>query len=70
MHRAPSILSSATLFALSSLALSFAAGGDGDRYDPLEFAKARGVPKDTNWEATVPPACYTKTDGTSNPCWV
>jgi hypothetical protein len=39
-------------------------------YDPLAFARERGVPKDTNWEATVVPACYTKTDGVSNPCWV
>lgn len=41
-----------------------------DGYDPLAFALARGVPATTNWEATVPPACYTKTDGISNPCWV
>jgi len=39
-------------------------------YDPLEYARTRGVPSNTNWEATVPPACYTKTDGVSNPCWV
>lgn len=38
-------------------------------YDPL--AVARGSESDTvNWEATVPAACYTKTDGLSNPCWV
>ncbi|WP_419191320.1 hypothetical protein [Saltatorellus ferox] len=38
-------------------------------YDPLAHArdsKARTV----NWEATVPAACYTKTEGLSNPCWV
>ncbi len=52
------------------LALALAPNGDDDTYDPLAFAKSRGVPKDTNWEATVPPACYTKTDGVSNPCWV
>lgn len=39
-------------------------------YDPLAFARERGVPTETNWEATVVPACYTKTDGVSNPCWV
>jgi hypothetical protein len=39
-------------------------------YDPWRYALERGVPEDTNWEATVPPACYTKTDGVSNPCWV
>ncbi|MEZ6015487.1 MAG: hypothetical protein R3F49_10260 [Planctomycetota bacterium] len=39
-------------------------------YDPLAYARERGAPPETNWEATVPPACYTKTDGISNPCWV
>jgi hypothetical protein len=39
-------------------------------HDPLAFARERGVPNDTNWEATVVAACYTKTDGVSNPCWV
>lgn len=39
-------------------------------YDPLGYARARGIPADTNWEATVVPACYTRTDGVSNPCWV
>lgn len=38
-------------------------------YDPL--AVARGSEERTvNWEATVPAACYTKTQGLSNPCWV
>lgn len=37
-------------------------------YDPLAFAKAR-VGKVENLEASVPPQCYTKTDGVSNPCW-
>nr|WP_153821811.1 hypothetical protein [Polyangium spumosum] len=38
-------------------------------YDPLARAReARGLVK--NPEASVPPLCYTKTGGTSNPCWV
>lgn len=37
-------------------------------YDPLAQAKA-SVGKIGNLEATVPPQCYTATDGTSNPCW-
>lgn len=38
-------------------------------YDPLRAA--RGSESVTvNWEATVPAACYTKTGGLSNPCWV
>ncbi|MEZ4371156.1 MAG: hypothetical protein R3B07_10040 [Polyangiaceae bacterium] len=37
-------------------------------YDPLAYAKAR-VGKVSNLEASVPPQCYTKTDGVSNPCW-
>lgn len=45
-------------------------GGGPSPYDPLAYARERGVPRGTNWEATVPPACYTKTDGVSNPCWV
>lgn len=41
----------------------------GTTYDPLAYAAARAGRVD-NLEAGVPPACYTKTDGTSNPCWV
>ncbi|MGE0325279.1 MAG: hypothetical protein AB7S68_23340, partial [Polyangiaceae bacterium] len=37
-------------------------------YDPLAYAQAR-VGKVSNLEASVPPQCYTKTDGVSNPCW-
>lgn len=36
-------------------------------YDPLAAAVSAGKP--VNREAPVPPACYTKTAGTSNPCW-
>ncbi len=38
-------------------------------YDPLSFAK-RMAGQVKNLEAAVPPLCYTKTDGVSNPCWV
>ncbi|MEM8711360.1 MAG: hypothetical protein AAGG01_10440, partial [Planctomycetota bacterium] len=38
-------------------------------YDPLAFAKD-SYERTVNWEATVPAACYTKTEGLSNPCWV
>ena len=36
-------------------------------YDPTAYA--RNHPDTGNFEATVPPQCYTKTDGVSNPCW-
>jgi hypothetical protein len=37
-------------------------------YDPLEKALATaGVVN--NLEAVIPPQCYTRTDGISNPCW-
>ncbi len=37
-------------------------------YDPLALARASsGLIQ--NLEATVPPQCYTLTDGVSNPCW-
>lgn len=37
-------------------------------YDPVALARAtRGVVD--NREAVVPPQCYTRTDGTANPCW-
>ncbi len=38
-------------------------------YDPLRLAK-RLAGWVANPEAAVPPLCYTKTDGISNPCWV
>ena len=37
-------------------------------YDPLGAARA-AIGKVENLEASVPPMCYTKTDGVSNPCW-
>ena len=36
-------------------------------YDPLTFA-ARPGNQPENLEANVPPLCYTRTDGISNPC--
>lgn len=44
------------------------AAGPGGVYDPLERARALGK-RVENREATVPAACYTKTDGAANPCW-
>ena len=37
-------------------------------YDPLAYATQRGQTID-NLEAPIPPLCYTKTGGVSNPCW-
>ena len=37
-------------------------------YDPLGAA-LESIGKTENMEAVVPPQCYTKTDGVSNPCW-
>ncbi|CAM2067428.1 Cytochrome c domain-containing protein [Sulfidibacter corallicola] len=37
-------------------------------YDPLALAMATKG-QISNYEATVPPQCYTKTAGTANPCW-
>jgi hypothetical protein len=60
---------------LSLLCASLAACGGGgssggaSEFDPLAVAQARGLRLD-NKDAQVPPQCYTKTDGISNPCWV
>lgn len=37
-------------------------------YDPLERARASNG-ETPHREAGIPPQCYTKTEGTSNPCW-
>ena len=37
-------------------------------YDPIEVAYS-GRGRVANLEAAVPPMCYTKTEGVSNPCW-
>jgi hypothetical protein len=38
-------------------------------FDPLALARATAH-RTHNREATVPPQCYTRTDGRANPCWV
>ncbi len=38
-------------------------------YDPMAVARD-SASRTVNHEATVVAACYTKTDGSSNPCWV
>jgi hypothetical protein len=38
-------------------------------YDPLAAAIATRD-QVRNWEAAIPAMCYTKTNGSSNPCWV
>lgn len=54
-----------TLFVLLA---GFAWAVESDSYDPL--ARALASPGRTkNLEASVPPQCYTKTAGVSNPCW-
>src|SRR5262245_53723890 len=40
----------------------------GARFDPMAVALA-SIGKTKNRDAAVPPQCYTKTDGVSNPCW-
>jgi hypothetical protein len=37
-------------------------------YDPLALA-ASSIGRVTNVDANIPPVCYTKPDGISNPCW-
>lgn len=39
-------------------------------YDPLAAARAAASRRIGNVEARVPPQCYTRTEGVSNPCWV
>ena len=63
-------LPAALLVALAAASCGRGEGrGEGGLYDPLARAReAAGVVR--NPEASVPPLCYTKTGGTSNPCWV
>lgn len=49
-------------------ALQGCGASDEHPYDPLAYARAAGPVG--NLEAAVPPMCYTRTDGVSNPCWV
>jgi hypothetical protein len=44
------------------------AGHAPESFDPFAVALA-SIGKLKNREASVPPQCYTKTDGVSNPCW-
>ncbi|MGE3765200.1 MAG: hypothetical protein AB7L94_23265, partial [Kofleriaceae bacterium] len=37
-------------------------------YDPLALA-TKSIGRVTNADANIPPICYTKSDGISNPCW-
>jgi len=39
-----------------------------ETYDPLTVAFA-SIDQTVNFEASVPPQCYTKTDAVANPCW-
>jgi hypothetical protein len=57
------------LLAIPALAPQFLPHGERAPYDPLAFARD-SESRTVNWEASVPAACYTKTDGLSNPCWV
>jgi hypothetical protein len=56
--------------AVAAVAASLAprASAAPDAYDPLADATA-SLGKTANPWAGVPPMCYTKTDGVSNPCW-
>jgi hypothetical protein len=56
-----------TLLELLVAALALLATAPASRYDPLAWAAAHDEVE--NREAPVPPVCYTKTGGTSNPCW-
>ena len=52
----------------ATLLLVLSACDRGAAYDPLAAAKAQGNAL-RNPYAVVPPQCYTRTDGVSNPCW-
>lgn len=62
--------STASLLAAAMLGMGLIAHEDGASaaYDPLDKARRlRG--QVSNLEAPIPPQCYTKTQGFSNPCW-
>lgn len=77
MRRLPAFLAGAVTALATVLAVSYGCDpSDGGRavasaeevYDPLAYSRSRrGVVE--NAEAGVPPMCYTKTAGVSNPCW-
>lgn len=58
------------MFALASATVSVTTVSvtDSEDYDPIARARA-SVGKIVNQEATVPAQCYTRTAGSSNPCW-
>lgn len=58
----------ASLVAVPFLLAAWIAAADPDVFDPLARARA-SIGKTVNLEASVPPQCYTKTAGVSNPCW-
>lgn len=58
-----------TLLLLLCLSLGACRSGPETTYDPLAQAIA-STGHIANPEAVIPPQCYTKTDGRSNPCWV
>jgi hypothetical protein len=53
---------------LVALVLSLGCSKRTADYDPLAAARD-SIGKTKNLEASVPSMCYTKTDGTHNPCW-
>jgi hypothetical protein len=65
--RPPWTLASAPLLAAACAVLL--AGSCRRDHDPTARAAA-SVGQTRNLEAQVPPACYTRTGGTANPCWV
>jgi hypothetical protein len=50
------------------LVASWPATDDTEGYDPIQQARD-SIGQTANFEAVVPPQCYTKTDGEANPCW-
>jgi hypothetical protein len=54
--------------ALAAALAAAAIGCRGDRFDPLEKARA-SVGKAVNLEAAIPAACYATTKGGANVCW-
>lgn len=61
-------IASALLWPMPRVAAMESAERRDVRYDPLERMRLRDRKID-NIEAVIPPQCYTKTAGVSNPCW-
>ena len=64
----PTVLGCLLGAALITLLRSSLTNPDSQAYDPLAIARA-SIGKTVNTQGTVPPQCYTKTAGISNPCW-